>query len=241
MVELSKLYLKNVRTIPNFDVDILTELLASNLLNQTMVEGDLLLGESASRNGCPDLTTKNNEDGYEIVQCDLPDDLDLKKLATILLKNNYSYTASLHEIKCIDPNLDKYYFIVRNDLINSYGPVIKGKEPDYFLPIFQKNFMKKLSKLRNGNYRRSKTVSLVVNTLCRFKTDADIKKIANVYNECRGNEIGFDCVYILTSSKIYTLKDNELNFFKIDETTFNNCVKMTRNTLESAKKNSLLI
>ena len=64
MVELSKLYLKNVRTIPNFDVDILNELLASNLLNQTMVEGDLLLGESASRNGCPDLTTKNNEDGF---------------------------------------------------------------------------------------------------------------------------------------------------------------------------------
>lgn len=239
MVFLTDLYIKNLKSIPNFDTQIWNELFASNLLNRIVDRRSLLLGEG--REGYPDLTVVGNDEGFELVQCDLPVDLDLFKISRILFKHNYSYKESLPEIEKLNLDLRKYYFSVTDNIVVSYGPTIMGRAPYYFLPFFQKNIMKKLHKLRFGFYKNCREVSLVINAMCRHKTDGDVQRIINLYKEsCAREKTSFTNFFVITSSALYSCKGDGFEVTEINGETYRECIDSTLRTIDLVKRKETL-
>ena len=211
VIRLSENYIQKIKFNQDFKHEILNELFAAVLLNKTLCNETFILGKNGS---FPDLTRPDFLKGYEIVQCDLDEDLNRKHLYLYLKQAHGDYDSFLKI--CSNNNINlKSYVVTKSDdggveAIFSNGTRL-DRSPLYFLPIFRKNFKNKLKKLNKGNYSKCKDVSLIVQTFSRYKTRDDIIAIADQYNQViEDYSTHFQNLIIFSTSFIYTSQSNEI-------------------------------
>lgn len=231
MIRLSENYIQKIKYNQDFKHEILNELFAAVLLNKTLCNETFILGENGS---FPDLTRLDFLKGYEIVQCDLDEDLDRKHLYLYLKQAHWNYDSFLKICSNNRFDLEPYVISKSSDgdveaiLSNETRP---GRSPLYFLPIFRKNFKNKLEKLNKGNYSKCKDVSLIVQTFSRYKTRDDIIAIANQYNQVvKGYSAHFQNLIIFSTSFIYTSQSNEI--IKMNDAVYSDAMKETGDVLD---------
>ena len=237
MIFLSNPYIKNLRTNPNSIIGIRNEFFIANLLN-TVDEDNYLLGET----GYPDLIDRYHNNAYEIVQCDLAEDLDSQKILFALAKHHYRYEDAIQDELVKNVNLLNYEFNKGKDgTVIAYWPRITPRGSGYFLSFFEKNITNKLKKLNHGNYSKCKSVSLVISAICRYKEDSDIKVVVELYKKC-SNEFNksFDSLIIITTSKIYKYVEGNCQVVLIDDNLYSDTVKLTNSIIDKVIKKETL-
>lgn len=242
MINLSSNYISNIRNSTSlfpYGEQIRNEILAALLLDCChIINGNFTLGLANDK--LPDLVSDDRQIGYEITQCELKEDLELKYLASALKKCNYSKNETAHFLKenCIThrANLNDYLLLpVEGDKVLAYGSKSKPHGLYYHLDIFKSICKTKLDKLANGNYSNSTKTALVVNIFNRCKERDDAMQIFNLFNEMQEKrECTFFNLFLITSDKIYFLSTNNfLDSVDITDDLWKNCIEKMNGILDN--------
>lgn len=231
MITISQEYITKIKNDIKFADEIRNELFTSILLNKLIDTRDFILGKEGQY---PDLFLDNEKVGYEIVQCDLDEDLNQKRLLRLLKESNYNFKALKNNALLENFNIDPYYFLLDKEEnvvgISSTNEYL-GREPYYFLPIFINNYGKKIKKLTNGNYNNCDKVSLIIEAFGRAKTKNDIKKIIGVFSGfSKKYNKAFEDIIIFTAGFAYLL--NQQRTITIEPSIYTNSIEETNRILK---------
>lgn len=222
MIKLSEESKKIIRSFPESCYKIKNELLSSLFIN-IVIGGDYIVGNTSPY---PDLVNETKEKGFEITQCDLPEDLDISKIYTCLEKSNYNYNLFCEECKKQKIDISRYYF-EKDEMFVKWITTseVDAKSPCYFYNTFKNAIRKKIGKLNKGSYIGCAEVSLVIISISRYKGDNDIYKIFDLFNEeSNKSKLVFKNLYLITTSGIYYLKNKKVIKHPLVSDEFNNVI-----------------
>lgn len=214
-----------------------SEILSSLVIDELVEDENLVLDDK------PDLKNLSSTMAYEIVQCDLDEDLNLKYIFETMSSNDYDYHRTIESLKN-ERKIELSNYLITETDDGKVGCIMAaeiGRTQHYFLPLFEKNFRNKLNKLNKCNYDNSTNISLVVLSISRLKTTEDTKKIFEAFNAIN-NEFDrkFVQLFLITTSGLYFAKDGCINYKKIDAIDFNHFITLTNDLISMVKEKQCL-
>lgn len=217
-----------------FRNNIRNEVLMTEIIDNFIHPGTLILGDD----GCsklPDLYTEDRVNGFEIVQCDLDCDLDMKIIFRAIEKADGDYKKVREILKgssTKDFDVDDYKFTVMPDgRIGAFSHKEFFRGYRYLDDTRKKTFEKKLCKLNNGNYSGCEKVSLIISSIGRQRGRLDAELTFNIYQEVLKNFVKtFDNIFLVTTSGVYEIS-KEVRLVKSYNNEFNSCIKSMKKVL----------
>lgn len=238
MILLSSDAIKRIRNNQFEAWKIRNEFFTSLLLNE-VVQGVYMVGNDKPY---PDLIDKDKNIGFEITQCDLPEDLNYKYVYECLRDCDYRYEPFIKTFNNDKVDLADYDFLLNSDGI-VVGITTKSipRDPYYFRSIFKDAIKKKITKLANGYYSGCKVISLVLFSFSRLKDSSDVNVIIDTYNEVlREFVIHFATLYLITSSAVYVYENDNLSCYELNPEKLSGITSFYNQIIEKVKaKNTL--
>lgn len=228
MINLSE---KNVVKVKNNEIlfNLSCEIFAAFVIGYYIEKEDIIVDDK------PDFYNFSKTAAYEVVQCDLGEDLDMKYIYRIMSQNYCDYDKTLNVLRSKKQE-NKYNIWKLKDGSIGIGPCILGKLPFYYLKIFKNIFINKLKKLNNHNYSPFSNVSLVVLSISRFKGRKDAEKIVDLYKEINSKYTEkFSNIFLITTHGLYYLNNQNLEFKKILSVEYNEFVSKTKKLINDIK------
>ena len=227
MVVIDSRYLEN-ENIRNNTVTR-SEVLASVFVEKYILSDAVLhVGIITSKN-LPDIHNDDNTVGFEVVTCEAYDDYALIDRKRELQKKN-CHEDGLNKVKDLDKKEYSEHILGKDDvdlreMNNLIKPLPLFHYENWMGENYKKRIHNKLDKLNKGNYAECLNISLIVLTLLRDNKSSAQQIQEIYYKEAQNFTLSFNCIYFVTNSGIYTIKENGtsvLKKFMNDE--FSQCV-----------------
>lgn len=237
MVFLSKSNIQIIKRNEDFFPKLWSEIFSAFILNEYIESENIILDDK------PDFYNLSKTSSYEVVQCDLDEDLNRKYIMKSIFENNSDYDKTIETLKKDKKvKLSKYIISKTEDgLVGSIMPSESGNSPYYYLPIFRDNIEKKINKLNKNYYSLDSHIFLVILSISRFKENDDAEKIFDLFKSINYQyKKRFENLFLITTSGLYFLENDNLRTIKISEEDFNQIIIKVNNLISNVKNKESL-
>ena len=207
----------------------ITEALVGIITEKYICNKGLILGDDEGRS-LPDLHTKDESIGYEIVQSELECDHLLKTIYKVMNQENSDYKRVIEKLseKRFPIKDFEFHFNGEGKIISPCHKELGVRLVNYMNSIYADNIRKKLKKLNTGNYDGCKQKNLIICSIFRFRDLDDAKQVNIMYNQESSNfKKSFDNVFFITVEGVYLIYP-KLELIASIKKDYSNCIYSMR-------------